>query len=134
VSRHILVVDADALLRRSLVFNLEKAGYRASTAVTAENAIRQARLDPPDLVLLDADLPGLGSDALRDMRQRIDAPVIFLTTRCRELRQELVVPGVDDYITMPFDIDGLLASIEAVLRRAAPPSPPARERAPAGER
>jgi len=119
VSRHILIVDTDALLRHSLAFNLKKAGYRVSTAATAEDAIRQARLDPPDLVLLDTDLPGLESGILlRNLRQRINVPIVFLTTRCRELRQELAIPGVDDYVTMPFDIDRLLDSIEAVLRQA----------------
>ncbi len=51
--RHILIIDNDALLRRSLAFNLEKAGYRVSAAATAEDALAQVRLGPPDLVLLD---------------------------------------------------------------------------------
>jgi DNA-binding response OmpR family regulator len=128
MSKHILVVDDDALLRRSLAFNLGKAGYHASTAATAEDALAQVRLDPPDLVLLDIGLPGMdGLDALRDLRQRVDVPVIFLTARRRELDQVLGLElGADDYVTKPFDIDVLLARIKAVLRRAGPaptPSP-----------
>lgn len=132
MSRHILIVDDDALLRRSLAFNLERAGYRASTAATAEDALAQARLDPPDLVLLDIGLPGMdGLDALRNLQQQMDVPVIFLTARRRELDQVLGLElGADDYVTKPFDIDVLLARIKAVLRRAAPPSSPAREPAP----
>jgi DNA-binding response OmpR family regulator len=127
MSKHILVVDDDALLRRSLAFNLEKAGYHASTAATAEDALAQVRLDPPDLVLLDIGLPGMdGLDVLRNLRQRIDVPVIFLTARRRELDQVLGLElGADDYVTKPFDIDVLLARIKAVLRRAGPaPTPP----------
>ena len=63
---HILIVDDDALMRRSLAFNLEQAGYRASSAGSAEDALAQAQLEPPDLVLLDIGLPGMdGLDALR---------------------------------------------------------------------
>jgi DNA-binding response OmpR family regulator len=53
MSKHILLVDDDALLRRSLAFNLEQAGYRPSTAANAEDALSLARRDPPDLILLD---------------------------------------------------------------------------------
>jgi DNA-binding response OmpR family regulator len=132
MSGHILIVDDDALLRRSLAFNLEKAGYHVSTAATAEDALAQVRLDPPDLVLLDIGLPGMdGLDALRNLRQQIDVPVIFLTARRRELDQVLGLEmGADDYVTKPFDIDVLLARIKAVLRRAAPVPTPARGPAP----
>ena len=65
MAKHILTVDDDALLRRSLAFNLEKAGYRVSTAATAEDALALARRDPPELILLDFGLPGMdGLDAL----------------------------------------------------------------------
>jgi DNA-binding response OmpR family regulator len=129
--KHVLIVDDDALLRRSLAFNLHKAGYRASTAATAEDALAQARLDPPDLVLLDIGLPGMdGLDALRSLRQQIDVPVIFLTARRRELDQVVGLElGADDYVTKPFDIDVLLARIKAVLRRASVAPLPVRARA-----
>jgi DNA-binding response OmpR family regulator len=126
MSKHILIVDDDALLRRSLAFNLEQAGYRASTAATAEDALAQVSLDPPDLVLLDIGLPEMdGLDALRRLRQQarlrhqIDLPVIFLTARRRELDQIVGLElGADDYVTKPFDADVLLARIKALLRRA----------------
>jgi len=132
VGKHILVVDDDALLRRSLAFNLEKAGYRASTTATAEDALAQVRLDPPDLVLLDIGLPGMdGRDALRHLQRQMDMPVIFLTARRRELDQVLGLElGADDYVTKPFDIGVLLARIKAVLRRAATVPPPVKKPAP----
>jgi len=123
VSKHILIVDDDALLRRSLAFNLEKAGYTVATAATAEDALAAVRLDPPDLILLDIGLPGMdGLDGLRALRAQVTAPVIFVTARRRQLDEVLGLElGADDYITKPFDMDVLLARIKVVLRRAAPP-------------
>ena len=120
-SAHILLVDDDALLRRSLVLNLEEAGYRASASATAEDALALATRDRPDLVLLDIGLPGMdGLDALRHFQSRVGVPVIFLTARRRELDEVLGLQlGADDYITKPFDKDVLLARIKTVLRRFA---------------
>jgi DNA-binding response OmpR family regulator len=119
MAKHILLVDDDALLRRSLAFNLEKAGYRASTAANAEDALDLARHDPPDLVLLDIGLPGMdGLDALRRFQAEVRVPVIFVTARRRDLDEVLGLElGADDYVTKPFEVDVLLARIKAVLRR-----------------
>ena len=129
---HILLIDDDALLRRSLTFNLEQADYRVSAAANAEDALALARRDPPDLVLLDIGLPGMdGLDALRYFQEQIAVPVIFLTARRRELDQVLGLElGADDYVTKPFDLDVLLARIKAVLRRSARATAPATESAP----
>jgi DNA-binding response OmpR family regulator len=120
MSAHILLVDDDALLRRSLAFNLAKAGFRASTASSAEDALALARRDRPDVVLLDIGLPGMdGLEALQQFRRQMDTPVIFLTARRRELDQVLGLElGADDYITKPFDFDVLLARVKAALRRS----------------
>jgi DNA-binding response OmpR family regulator len=137
MSRHILIVDDDALLRRSTAFNLEQSGYRASTAASAEDALQRVETDPPDLILLDIGLPGMdGLDALRRVKEKLDIPVIFVTARRRELDEVLGLElGADDYVTKPFDINVLLAHIKAVLRRsgrAEPPEPP-RTRIEAGD-
>ena len=128
MAQHILVVDDDALMRRSLSLQLEQAGYRTSTASAAEDALALARRDPPNLILLDIGLPGMdGLEALRHFKQTADMPVIFVTARRRELDTILGLElGADDYITKPFNPDILLARIKAVLRRsaAAPASPP----------
>jgi DNA-binding response OmpR family regulator len=118
--RHILLVDDDALLRRSLTLSLEQAGYRASAAASAEDALALARRDLPDLVLLDIGLPSMdGLDALRYFQREMQVPVIFLTARRRELDEVLGLElGADDYVTKPFDLDVLLARIKAILRRA----------------
>src|SRR5512142_2214635 len=122
MSRSILLVDDDALMRRSLAFHLEQAGYQVHPAANAEDALAFVRhaARPPDLVLLDIALPGMdGLDALRELKARHDLPVIFLTGRRRELDEVVGLElGADDYITKPFDIDVVLAHIKAVLRRA----------------
>ena len=120
MTEHILLVDDDKLLRRSLSFNLEKAGYRVSTSATAEDALALARRDAPDLVLLDIGLPGMdGLQALRHFEEDLEVPVIFLTARQRELDQVMGLElGADDYVTKPFQVDVLVARIRAVLRRA----------------
>jgi len=119
MSKQILIVDDDVLMRRSLAFNLEQAGYQASTAGSAEDALAIVRRERPDLVLLDINLPGMdGLDALRQLKDKFDLPVIFVTARRRELDEVVGLElGGDDYVTKPFDIDVLLAHIKAVLRR-----------------
>jgi len=92
--KRILLVDDDALLRRSLAFNLEQAGYATQTAQNAEDALSIARLNPPDLVLLDIGLPGMdGLQALRVLRDDLRLPVILLTARRRELDEVLGSPN-----------------------------------------
>lgn len=121
MAKHILVIDDDTLLRRSLSLQLVQAGYRTSTAVQAEDGLALARRDRPDLILLDIGLPGMdGLDALRQIQQDLDVPVIFVTARRRELDTILGLElGADDYITKPYDPDVLLARVKAVLRRSA---------------
>jgi len=119
MSRKILLVDDDALMRRSLAFHVEQAGYQVHTAANAEDAVSFVRNSPPDLVILDIGLPGIdGLDALREIKAQNNLPVIFLTGRRRELDEVLGLElGADDYITKPFDVDVVLAHIKAVLRR-----------------
>src|SRR5512134_686442 len=125
----ILLVDDDALMRRSLAFHLEQAGYQVQTAANAEDALAIVRHSPPNLVLLDIGLPGIdGLDALRELKAQHNLPVIFLTARRRELDEVVGLElGADDYITKPFDVDVVLAHIKAVLRRSGGGSQPQRE-------
>jgi DNA-binding response OmpR family regulator len=128
----LLLVDDDDLLRRSLSFNLEQAGYAVMAASNAEDALAIAAREPPDLVLLDIGLPGMdGLDALRIFQDKIGSPVIFLTARRREFDEVLGLElGAEDYITKPFDQDVLLARIKAVLRRTQAPAHPLSESEP----
>ncbi len=133
MSNRILIVDDDDLLRRSLAFSLEQAGFQTNTSDTAENALAMVPHQRPDLVLLDIMLPGMdGIAALRRFREELGIPVIFLTARRRELDQILGLElGADDYIAKPFNPDLLVAHIHAVLRRASPPKPSVSAQSPA---
>jgi DNA-binding response OmpR family regulator len=124
---HILVVDDDRLLCRSLAYSLDRAGYRVTSAGSAEDALALVSHDPPDLVLLDIGLPGMdGLEALRRLQAGSSAPVLFLTARRRSLEEVIGLElGADDYITKPFDPDVLLARIKAALRRVERPAQPA---------
>ena len=119
MAKKLLLVDDDALMRRSLSFNLTQSGYQISSSANAEDALEIARFNRPDLVLLDIGLPGMdGLDALKRFKDQLNIPVIFLTARRRELDEVVGLElGADDYVTKPFDLDILLARIKAVLRR-----------------
>ena len=121
MTAHILIVDDEALIRSSLSYSLEQAGYRTSSAPNAEDALAIAQRDHPDLVLLDIGLPGMdGLEALSHLRAQIGCPVIFVTARRRELDEIVGLElGADDFISKPFDVDVLLARVKAVLRRVA---------------
>src|SRR5512133_374333 len=100
---HILLIDDDTLLRRSLTYTLERAGFQVTGAGDAESGLDCAAQNPPDLVLLDIGLPGMdGLLALREFQARSAAPVIFLTVRRRRLDEVLGLDlGADDYIFKP---------------------------------
>jgi DNA-binding response OmpR family regulator len=123
LSKRILLVDDDALLRRSLAFNLEQIGFQVRTASSAEEALEAVHQNQPDLVILDIGLPGMdGMEALKQLREKYHLPVIFLTARRRELDEVLGLElGADDYITKPFNLDVLVAHIKSVLRRVGQP-------------
>ena len=107
MSDRILLIDDDALLRRSLAFSLEHAGYQVTPAASAEEGLALLAAVNPQLVLLDIGLPGMdGLDVLRQVRRQADLPVILVTARRRELEQVLGLDlGADDYVTKPFDVE-----------------------------
>ncbi|MBI5029446.1 MAG: response regulator transcription factor [Chloroflexi bacterium] len=115
----ILVVDDDALLRRSLKYRLEQEGYGTVVADCAEDALVNARRDRPDLVLLDIGLPDRnGLDLARILQRELNLPIIFLTGRGQESDIVLGLEvGAEDYITKPFGMRELMARIRAALRR-----------------
>jgi two-component system response regulator RegX3 len=120
MSRQILVVEDDRLLRNSLTIRLESEGYAVEAAQDGREALESARGHPPDLVLLDIGLPDLnGLDVARLLQGELNLPIVFLTARGQEA--DIVAGlelGAEDYITKPFGMRELLARIRMVLRRA----------------
>ncbi len=129
--KHILLIDDDALLVKSLAFTLQQNGYRTTAASSAEQGLARLNQDAPDLILLDIGLPGMdGLEALKRIEREKRIPVIFVTARRRELDEVLGLElGAQDYIVKPFSEDVLLARIKTVLRR----SELAAQNAPAAE-
>lgn len=117
---HILLVDDEELLRVSLAYTLRKAGFEVSTAADGLAALQQARQQPPDLILLDLMLPGLGGlEVCRRIRTWSDVPVLMLTAKDDVLDKVAgLEAGADDYVTKPFSSQELMARIEAILRRS----------------
>lgn len=120
---HLLLVDDDPLLRRSLTYQLQKADFTVTAVGTATEADHIVTAVSPDLVLLDIGLPDVdGMELLRRFRERTTVPVIFVTARVAELDEVLGLEmGADDYITKPFTTEKLVARIRSVLRRVGAP-------------
>jgi len=124
-SRTILAVEDDPAIRRGVVDALTFAGYSVLQAGNACEGERLAVTAAYDLLLLDVVLPdGTGLDILAEVRERRPhQPVILLTARGEERdRVAGLQRGADDYVVKPFSVRELLARIEAVLRRAPPPT------------
>ncbi|MCK9375342.1 MAG: response regulator transcription factor [Syntrophobacterales bacterium] len=125
---HILVVEDEEDILELLRYNLNKEGYRVTGVLSGEEALRTARSQPPDLVILDLMLPGIdGLTVCRELKQDAktrEAPIIMLTAKGEEADVVAGLElGADDYVTKPFSPRVLLARLRAVLRRrvAAPP-------------
>jgi two-component system, OmpR family, KDP operon response regulator KdpE len=126
VSARILVVDDEPQILQALETTLRGAGYEIETAATGEEALTQARLHPPDGVILDLVLPGIsGVDVCRELRGWSDAAVVVLSVLGDEPEKVAALDaGADDYVTKPFGMDELLARLRAALRRAQPETEP----------
>jgi two-component system KDP operon response regulator KdpE len=122
---HILVVDDEPQIRRTLRATLVPHGYTVTDAASGEEALSALRDAPPDLVLLDLNMPGMGGlAACRAIRQASDAAIIALTVRDAERdKVEMLDAGADDYVVKPFSTPELLARIRAALRRAPEDAP-----------
>jgi two-component system, OmpR family, KDP operon response regulator KdpE len=123
----ILVVDDEPQIRRVVKTALVSNGYEAFEARTGEEAVDIVRLENPDLILLDMNMPGMGGMATcRQLRSISDAPIIVLSIRDSERDKiEALDSGADDYITKPFSENELLARMRANLRRLPAQTEPA---------
>ncbi|MCD1261830.1 response regulator transcription factor [Paenibacillus athensensis] len=115
----ILVVDDEQPIADILKFNLEKEGYQVVCAYDGGSAVELAFQEKPDLILLDLMLPVKdGMDVCREVRTRLNTPIIMLTAKDTELDKVLGLEmGADDYVTKPFGTRELLARVKAHLRR-----------------
>lgn len=122
---HILVLDPAPAMQALLVHNLAGAGYRVSCALDARGALALLAADPPEVLLLEWELPDASGIALlRQVRQDgvlCDLPIIMLSARDSEQDKVLALEsGADDYLCKPVGPREMLARVHALLRRRAP--------------
>ncbi len=120
MSQTILVVDDEAKLRDLIRVYLEQEGYRVVEAGHGREALYVARVEKPDLIILDLMMPEMGGyDFMRAFSKEAETPVIMLTAKLEDQDKILGLElGADDYITKPFNVRELIARVRAVLRRA----------------
>lgn len=122
----ILIVDDEIDVLEFIAYNLQREGYRTVTAKDGLEAIRLARTESPDLIILDVMMPGLDgfstAEHLRNLRELSQALIVFLTARNDE-ESELkgFNSGADDYITKPIKPKLLVSRVKALLRRRSNP-------------
>ena len=117
--KKILLVEDNETIIMGLKYSLEQENFRVITAKNVEESREKIKQEQIDIVLLDVSLPdGNGFDICKEIKEKQDTPVIFLTAQDEETSVVLGLDlGADDYIVKPFEIMELLARIEVVLRR-----------------
>ncbi len=115
----ILVVEDEPSLQETLVYNLEKQGYKVEAVGDGRSALEAARRLRPDLIVLDIMLPELdGFEVTKVLRKEMTVPILMLTARDDEIDRVVGLEvGADDYLTKPFSMRELMARVKAQLRR-----------------
>jgi len=116
----ILIIEDDPAMLRGLKDNFIFKGYQVKTAKDGESGLNEALNSKPDLIILDVMLPGInGYEICRLVRgEGLNMPIIMLTAKGQE--SDIILGlnlGADDYVTKPFNIQELLARVNAFLRR-----------------
>ncbi|MCI9229052.1 MAG: response regulator transcription factor [Dorea sp.] len=119
MSRRVLVVDDEKLIVKGIRFSLEQDGMKVDCAYDGEEALKLAKENAYDLILLDIMLPkNDGFEVCQQIREFSDVPIVMLTARNDDMDKILGLEyGADDYITKPFNILEVKARIKAIMRR-----------------
>jgi len=119
MTQTILVVDDEAKLRDVIRMYLEREGYRVVEAGHGREALYVARVEKPDLIVLDLMMPEMnGTEFMRAFKKEAETPIIMLTAKVEDQDKILGLElGADDYVTKPFNTRELIARVRAVLRR-----------------
>lgn len=118
----VMVVEDDPAVRTVVVDHLRLAGCRVAAHRDGLQAWEAFQADPPDLLVLDRMLPGLGGDEVcRRVRDVSAVPIIMLTALDGvENRIDGLENGADDYLAKPFSLRELQLRVNAQLRRSGP--------------
>ncbi|WP_425491722.1 response regulator transcription factor [Nocardioides mesophilus] len=117
----VLIVDDEVNIAELLSMALRYEGWQTATAHTGRGAVKAAKEERPDAVVLDMMLPDFdGMEVLRRVRaHHPDVPVLFLTARDSvEDRVAGLTAGGDDYVTKPFSLEEVVARLRGLMRRA----------------
>ena len=116
------IIDADQSSVELLRLCLEKEGYTVFTSESGDEGLAKFSALKPDIVLLDAVLPGTdGWQVCREIRKTSAVPLIYITSKSEVFDRVLGLElGADDYIVKPFDGKEVIARIKAVCRRIGP--------------
>jgi DNA-binding response OmpR family regulator len=119
ITHQILVVEDDESTADMVLSLLSQSGFRTRTVSDGNAALKTIAANPPDLVLLDLDLPDMnGLDVLRWVRDRSFLPIIVISGFNKEHDKVVALEaGADDYLGKPFSPEELIARIMALLRR-----------------
>ena len=114
-----MVVDDEKLIVKGIRFSLEQDGMEVDCAYDGEEALKLAKENAYDMILLDIMLPKHdGFEVCQQIREFSDVPIVMLTARGDDMDKILGLEyGADDYITKPFNILEVKARIKAIMRR-----------------
>jgi CheY-like chemotaxis protein len=120
----ILNVEDHPTMREAMRMVLEHEGFVIREAADGAAALEMVRAQPPDLVFLDLNIPGMtGADVLKNLKQDPETAsvrVIIVTATGEEERERVLALGADEYFTKPFSPLALLRTVERVLSATAP--------------
>ena len=119
MAKKILVIDDEPQIVEICRDYIKAAGYDVISAANGSEGLLKARLDKPDLIVLDLMMPEMdGFEFCRTIRRDNEVPIIILTARVEETDKLIGLElGADDYITKPFSPRELVARIRVVLKR-----------------
>ncbi len=119
---NILVIEDEPGVADVLRVNLEAAGHEVTSVIDGQEALGALSGSPPDLVMLDLNLPRVsGFRVMEVMRRTSDwerVPVVVVTAYNFEEAVDVVRAGVDDFVTKPFDVADVLAAVTRALQAA----------------
>ncbi len=127
MAERILIVEDEINIATPVKTYLERAGFDVEHALTGTDALRMMEEHPPNLVVLDLNLPDIdGLEVCRRIRGASQVPIIMVTARDDDVDKIVGLEvGADDYLTKPFNVRELVARVKAILRRAPVAATPA---------
>jgi len=130
-SQHIFVVDDEAPAREMVGDYLKMHGFAVTLCDGGKSLRKEIENQAPDLVVLDLNMPEEdGLSIIRDLKSRMNVPVIMLTATASPIDRVVGLEiGADDYLAKPCELRELMARIRSVLRRSAPAKAAARAEA-----